>query len=104
AYIKYRSAPDAAALQWLTPEQTAGKKKPYLFSQGQAIENRSWIPTQDSPGIRQSWEAVIRVPAGMTAVMSAPRGERPMTQGGETVFNFRMPNSVAPYMIAIAVG
>ena len=60
--IKYQSAKDAGALQWLTPEQTAGKKKPYLFSQGQAIENRSWIPTQDSPGIRQSWEAPITAP------------------------------------------
>ena len=102
--IKYKSAPDAGALQWLTPEQTAGKKKPYLFSQGQAIENRSWIPTQDSPGIRQSWEATIRVPAGLTAVMSAPKSAEPMTQGGESVFSYRMPHSVAPYMIAIAVG
>ena len=102
--IRYKSAPDAGALQWLTPEQTAGKKKPYLFSQGQSIENRSWIPTQDSPGIRQSWEAVIRVPAGLTAVMSAPRSAEPMTQGGESSFSFRMDHSVAPYMIAIAVG
>ena len=102
--IKYRSAPDAGALQWLTPEQTAGKKKPYLFSQGQAIENRSWIPTQDSPGIRQTWEATIRVPAGLTAVMSAPKAAEPMTQGGESIFSYRMDHSVAPYMIAIAVG
>ena len=102
--IRYRSAPDAGALQWLTPEQTAGKKKPYLFSQGQAIENRSWIPTQDSPGIRQSWDATIHVPAGLTAVMSAPRSAEPITQGGESVFSFRMPHSVAPYMIAIGVG
>src|SRR5688572_13224037 len=102
--IRYRSAPDAGALQWLTPQQTAGKRHPYLFSQGQAIENRSWIPTQDSPGIRQSWEASIRVPAGLTAVMSAARSAEPITQGGESQFNFRMPHSVAPYMIAIAVG
>ena len=102
--IKYKSAPEAGALQWLTPEQTAGKRRPYLFSQGQAIENRSWIPTQDSPGIRQTWEATIRVPAGLTAVMSAPKSAEPITQGGESVFSYRMPHSVAPYMIAIAVG
>src|SRR4029450_2458259 len=102
--ITYKSAPNASALQWLTPQQTAGKKAPFLFSQGESINNRSWIPTQDSPGIRQSWEATIHVPAGMTAVMSAPRIEQPITQGGESVFNFRMSHSVAPYMIAIAVG
>src|SRR3954468_24341569 len=102
--ITYKSAPDAGALLWLTPQQTAGKKAPFLFNQGEAIENRSWIPTQDSPGIRQTWEATIHVPAGMTAVMSAPRIEQSITQGGESVFNFRMDHSVAPYMIAIAVG
>jgi leukotriene-A4 hydrolase len=102
--IRYKSAPDAGALLWLTPQQTAGRKAPFMFSQGESINNRSWIPTQDSPGIRQSWEATIHVPAGMTAVMSAPRIEQPITQGGESVFNFRMDHSVAPYMIAIAVG
>mgnify|MGYP006203860737 CR=1 FL=1 len=65
--IRYTSAPDAGALQWLSPEQTAGKRHPYLYSQGQAIENRTWIPTQDSPGIRQSWEARLRVPVPLTA-------------------------------------
>jgi leukotriene-A4 hydrolase len=102
--ITYRNAPNAGALLWLTADQTAGKTAPFLFNQGESIENRTWIPTQDSPGIRQSWEATVHVPAGMTAVMSAPRIEQPITQGGESVFNFRMDHSVAPYMIAIAVG
>ncbi len=102
--IRYRSAPDAGALQWLTPEQTAGKQHPYLFSQGQAIENRTWIPTQDSPGIRQSWEATIRVPAPLTAVMSSQRVGEPTTDGDMRVFKYRMANPVAPYLIAIAVG
>lgn len=102
--IRYTSAPDAESLQWLTPEQTAGKRHPYLFSQGQAILNRGWIPTQDSPGIRQSWEAKIRVPSPLTAVMSAPRSAEPLTQGGETMFSFKMDKPVAPYLIAIAVG
>lgn len=102
--IHYKSAPQAGALQWLTPRQTAGERAPYLFSQGESIENRSWIPTQDSPAIRQSWEATIRVPAGLTAVMSAPAAAKPMTEGGDGIFKFRMAHSVAPYMIAIAVG
>jgi aminopeptidase N len=102
--IKYRSAPDAEALQWLTPAQTAGKKHPYLFSQGQAILNRSWIPTQDSPGIRQTWEATIRVPEALTAVMSAPSVGDPSIADGKRSFKFGMDKPVAPYLIAIAVG
>src|SRR5688572_29712244 len=57
--VRYRTSPTAAALQWLTPEQTAGKRHPYLYSQGQAILTRTWIPTQDSPGIRQTYSARI---------------------------------------------
>jgi hypothetical protein len=44
------------------------------------------------------------VPAGLTAVMSAPKAAEPITQGGESTFSYRMDHSVAPYMIAIAVG
>ncbi|MFC7535975.1 M1 family metallopeptidase [Sphingomonas sp. GCM10030256] len=102
--IRYRSAPNAEALQWLTPQQTAGKQQPFLFSQGQSIFNRSWIPTQDSPGIRQTWEATIKVPAPLTAVMSAPKSAEPLTQGGMSSFSYRMDKPVAPYLIAIAVG
>jgi len=102
--IRYKSAPESGALQWLSPEQTAGKKHPYLLSQGQAIENRSWIPTQDSPGVRQTWEAKIRVPAALTAVMSAPKAGEPVTRGESRTFSYKMNKPVAPYLIAIAVG
>jgi leukotriene-A4 hydrolase len=102
--IRYKSAPDAGALQWLTAEQTAGKKHPFLLSQGQSIENRTWIPTQDSPGVRQSWEAKITVPQPLTAVMSAPRVGEPEQTGRSRQFAFRIDNPVAPYLIAIGVG
>jgi len=105
--VHYKSAPDSGALQWLTPQQTVGKKLPFLFSQGESIENRSWIPTQDSPGVRQSWEARITVPAGFTAVMSGQKDERPDPSPpppNRARFAYRMDHPVPSYGIAIAVG
>ena len=104
--VRYSSKPDAAALQWLTPEQTAGKKHPYLLSQGQPTLNRTWIPTQDSPGVRQTWSATITAPEPLKVVMS---GERLTPDGeaageGRRAFRFRMDKPVAPYLIAIAAG
>ncbi|MFS0773880.1 M1 family metallopeptidase [Sphingomonas sp. 1P08PE] len=102
--IAYATRPGAKALQWLDPAQTAGKTQPYLFSQGEAILNRSWIPTQDSPGIRQTWDAKITVPRPLTAVMSGLAvGERTCTAATCT-FAYRMDKPVAPYLIALAVG
>ncbi len=103
--VTYSAAPEADALQWLSPEQTAGKEHEFLFSQGQAILNRSWIPTQDSPGVRQSWEARITAPEALNVVMSAIKQGEPEDLGdGTRMHSFRMDNPVAPYLIAIAAG
>lgn len=105
--IVYRSKPGARALQWLTPEQTQSKTLPFLFSQGQAINNRSWIPTQDSPGIRQTWAATVTVPEGFVPVMSAQMldgAEGQPAPQGRRKFRFKMNNPVPPYLIAIAIG
>jgi leukotriene-A4 hydrolase len=99
--ITYQTAPGAGALQWLEPSRTAGKVKPFLFTQSQAIQARTWIPTQDSPGVRVTYDAKIHVPPGLTAVMSAeslPKGPDP------TVFEFEMKQPIPSYLISLAVG
>jgi aminopeptidase N len=103
--VAYSSSPEAEALQWLSAAQTAGGKQPYLFSQGQAILTRTWLPTQDSPGIRQTWEAVIRAPAALAVVMSAERMAEPRDVGGGLrEWRYRMEHPVAPYLIALGIG
>ena len=102
--IQYSAAPGAEALQWLTPEQTAGKAQPFLFSQGEAILNRTWIPTQDSPGIRQTWRARITAPKPLTVVMSGLKVGETEDLGDRRAFTYAMDKPVAPYLIAIAAG
>lgn len=99
--ITYATSPQASALQWLEPRQTTSGKLPYLLTQSQAIHARSWIPCMDSPGVRVTYEAVVHVPKGITAVMSAEHLKHDPAQG---VFRFRMPQPIPPYLIALAAG
>ena len=104
--VEYETSPGAAAVQWLEPSQTVGGRQPYLFTQGQAILTRTWVPTQDSPGIRQTYEARIVAPAELRAVMSAehltPEGEA--AGQGTRAWRFRMPQPIPAYLIALAIG
>ncbi|MFV7783376.1 M1 family metallopeptidase [Shewanella marisflavi] len=99
--VNYHTSPQAQGLQWLSPEQTSGKQLPFLFSQSQPINARSWVPLQDTPRARITFDAEIKVPKGMRAVMSAMNhGDAPL----EGIFHFEMEKPIPTHLLAIAVG
>lgn len=99
--IYYKTTAGADALQFLDPGQTKGKKHPFLFTQSQAILARTWLPCQDSPGIRFSFDANVKVPKGMLALMSA---ENPQKANEDGNYTFHMDQPVPSYLFALAVG
>ncbi|MFH6998395.1 leukotriene A4 hydrolase C-terminal domain-containing protein [Flavobacterium sp. FlaQc-57] len=99
--IYYSTTKDAIALQWLKPAQTADKKKPFLFSQGESVWSRTWIPCQDSPGIRFTYNAKVTVPKDLLAVMSAVNPQKKNDTG---IYTFKQDKAIPSYLMAIAVG
>jgi leukotriene A-4 hydrolase/aminopeptidase len=99
--VNYKTTKSSDAVQWLDPEQTFGKKHPFLFTQGQAILTRTWIPLQDSPGIRFTWDATITLPKDLMAVMS---GTNPQSKNSSGEYKFRMELPVPAYLIALSAG
>jgi hypothetical protein len=98
--VRYATTEKALALMWLAPEQTADGKQPFLFTQGESVFTRTWIPLQDTPGVRVTYDATVRVPKQLTAVMSAQ--SEPTRREG--VFRFHMTHPIPSYLIALAVG
>jgi len=99
--IDYASRPEAFGLQWLTAEQT-DSGKPFMFSQSQPHYARTWVPLQDTPAVRYTFEATVRAPAELMVVMGAAGNLFERNATGE--YRFTMPEAIPSYLMAIAIG
>ncbi|XP_068842113.1 aminopeptidase B [Capricornis sumatraensis] len=97
--ITYRVG-EGPGVCWLAPEQTAGRKKPFVYTQGQAVLNRAFFPCFDTPAVKSRYSALLEVPDGFTAVMSADTWE----ERGPSKFFFQMSQPIPSYLIALAIG
>ena len=98
--IRYSADSTAKGLQWLSADQTISKQ-PFLFTQSQAILARTWIPCQDAPNVRFTYEATIKTPQHLIALMSA---ENPYVKNDSGVYHFKQVRPIPSYLMALAVG
>ncbi|MET1023244.1 MAG: M1 family metallopeptidase, partial [Pseudoxanthomonas sp.] len=99
--ITYHTASDASGLQWLAPSMTEGKQLPFMFSQSQAIHARSWVPLQDTPGVRFTYTAHVTSRPDVMVLMSAGNDPASVRDGD---YNFVQNKPIPSYLLAIAAG
>ena len=102
--VTYETSPKASGLQWLEPELTLGKSHPMLFTQGQALNAPSYVPCQNTPSVRFTFDATIEVPKELRALMGGEHVLRENRYDSITVEQWRMPQPIPAYLIAFAVG
>jgi aminopeptidase N len=100
--IEYSSNASGDGLFWHIPDATFGGKAPFLYTQNEAIDARNWIPIQDTPTVRLTYDATIRVPPGMLALMPGTNNARAANESG--VYTINMPYKVPIYLLALVVG
>ena len=117
--IWYKTTPGAVAVQWLDKDSTMSKK-PFLFTQCQAIHARSLFPAMDTPGAKFTYRAIVRTPKDLVALMSALRVEEQSSEVTENddlkhvescrscnstrIHRFRQDMPISSYLFALAVG
>uniref|UniRef100_A0A915PXM7 Peptidase M1 leukotriene A4 hydrolase/aminopeptidase C-terminal domain-containing protein n=1 Tax=Setaria digitata TaxID=48799 RepID=A0A915PXM7_9BILA len=102
--IVYSTGDQCSAVQFLKAEQTVTKKKPYLFSQCQAINARSLVPCMDTPSVKQTYDAVVTVPNDLICLMSATAVGEPEETGEVKKYSFKQSIRIPSYLLAIVVG
>ena len=101
--IKYTTTKEGMSIDWLEPEQTAGKNYPFMYSQGETILNRALFPNQDTPSVKTPVSVSITVEKPLFAIDSGIYQGK--IDNGETVTYFYEQKIPIPsYLVAIAAG
>eukprot|EP00697_Spironema_sp_BW2_P004061 gnl/Spiro4/15473_TR8329_c0_g1_i1.p1 gnl/Spiro4/15473_TR8329_c0_g1~~gnl/Spiro4/15473_TR8329_c0_g1_i1.p1 ORF type:complete len:631 (-),score=182.25 gnl/Spiro4/15473_TR8329_c0_g1_i1:100-1947(-) len=103
--IHSSTTPQSGGIQWLSAEQTTGKKHPFMFTQFEAILARTMIPCQDTPAVKTPYTISVTCPSPLVAACSGIAvGDRVLNDDGSITYSYRQTNPIPAYLIAIVCG
>jgi aminopeptidase N len=99
--IHYHGAPKIG-LYWIQPEKGLPDKRYEVWSQGEGEDNRHWIPCNDYPNDKATFEGRFRVAKGYTAISNGALIEK-KDVGDKTEFYYKLDQPQVSYLIMLAV-
>ena len=99
--VHYSGTPEIG-LYWIRPEKGLPNKRYEVWSQGEGEDNRYWVPCNDYPNDKATFEGRFRVAKGYTAISNGTlAGTREV--GGKTEFHWKLEQPQVSYLIMLAV-
>lgn len=103
--VYYNTTTESGGIQWFEPQQTMGKKYPFVYTQFEAILARTALPCQDTPSVKAPYSIKITVPSPLVVACSGNAvGSNPTQNGDLLTYHYDQPMPIPAYLIAIVAG
>jgi aminopeptidase N len=103
--VEYRLQDPKDGLHFFGPTKSDPEAPLTLWSQGEPISNRNWIPCIDEPSERQTTEIVATVPEGFEVLSNGKLIDRKENPAAKTVtFDWRQDQPHPAYLVTLVVG
>lgn len=79
-------------------------RRQQIWSQGESTNNHYWFPTYDHPHDKMTWEMVVTVPKGYTAISNGRVvGDRRLPDGTRTL-HWSQEKPASTYLVSLVIG
>ncbi len=102
--IRYVVQEPASGLSFFSPEKNGAAAPLQVWSQGESIENRYWVPCFDHPNEMQTTEIIATVDRGFEVLSNGALRSRRETDDGRVTFHWKMSRPHVVYLMTLVVG
>ena len=102
--INYKTTKEGSSAQFLTKEQTIGKKYPYFFTSSEMILGRELLPIQDTPAVKFTFNLGIKVDKNLRGMISGLFEKVEEVENKYKIYYYYQNIPVPSYLIALAAG
>lgn len=86
---------------WNDPNNLSRKQ---IWSQGQGIDNRNWIPMYDEMNDKMTTEMIVRFNKDYKVLSNGTKLKEKDNKDGTITWHYRMKNPHAPYLVMLGIG